>query len=397
MARLAILSPLPPGRSDAALAGASLVWALRRLGGHDVSAAWPLPESVEALLNLADLAVYHVAGDPEDREIYELAVDRPGLVVLHDLALERLIRAGLAARDPVAVQSAREALAAYDLLEDVDPGEALRVPWVSYLLRRARGVVVHSSFAARYLQALGTRTPVFVAPPPAVLDRRPLRAARRRARRLRASFGREKLVGVIGRQGAGLGLDTAIAAAGRLGAHPVVMGEARFGEDAGAGSHPTPALNVPDRELTGWVAACDVVVDLDEPPTGAIPIPVVRALQLGVPLVVASTEALPDGTDAGVRLTGGGDVDAVTEAVERAVHDRATAERGRLAAERLAAAAPAAYRAAVEQTLALVTDPVEWTLARWADALLDSGVAADGVSRGYGTIYTDALEELRPA
>ena len=252
MARLAVLTPLPPVRSDAAMAGASLVRLLRRSSRHDVSAPWPIPESVEALLGVTDLPVYHVTNDPEGREVYELAVERPGLVVLHDLALDRIVRAGLAAHDLVAMDSAREALATFDLLEGLDPGSALRMPWCSYLLRRARGVVVHSSFAARYLRALETRTPVFTAAPPAACDRRALggsppeppaasdagaRAGGRGHRR-----DRRRNAGIAGRR------DTP---PGRPG--PGLRLRAPEGTPGGVTRVGLPE----ERDLVAWLAACD--------------------------------------------------------------------------------------------------------------------------------------------
>jgi glycosyltransferase involved in cell wall biosynthesis len=394
MARLAVLSPLPPARSDAALAGASLVRVLRRLGGHDVSAPWPLPESVEALLGLADLTVYHAAGDPEDREIYELAVERPGLVVLHDLGWERLIRAGLAARGPAAVQTAREALAVYDLVEDLDPGPELRVPWVTYLLRRARGVVVHTSFAARYVRALGTRTPVFLTPPPAVLNREPLRGARRRARRLGRSLGPGPVIGIAGTIGPEAA--TAVEVAGRVGGRAVLVGHSAADVQGPAIPDAIRTVELPERDLVGWLAACDVLVAPGGSVTGSIPTAVVRALQLGIPVAAGRAASLPDGVEPAVPVADPRDAGAVEEAVRRALADPSVGDRGRLAVERLAADGTAAYAEAVDRTLALLRDPLEWTLARWAEALLDSGVAGDGVARGYGTVYTAALEELRP-
>jgi hypothetical protein len=55
----------------------------------------------------------------------------------------------------------------------------------------------------------------------------------------------------------------------------------------------------------------------------------------------------------------------------------------------------ASLRRAVESTLALVGNPAEWTLGRWAAALADVGVGqAEVSSEGYGLRFVEALDEL---
>jgi hypothetical protein len=55
-----------------------------------------------------------------------------------------------------------------------------------------------------------------------------------------------------------------------------------------------------------------------------------------------------------------------------------------------------ALDAAVDATVALIRDPAEWAVGRWASALVDCGVGPDDVSaEGYGLRYAEALEELR--
>jgi hypothetical protein len=51
---------------------------------------------------------------------------------------------------------------------------------------------------------------------------------------------------------------------------------------------------------------------------------------------------------------------------------------------------------AVASTLALINDPAERTLGRWASALRDSGVGPEElVAEGYGLRYVEALDEIR--
>jgi hypothetical protein len=406
MTEIVVLSPLPPVRSDASMAGSALV-RLLRTGRHSVRAPWPFPESVEAVLGAADLAVYHLSNDLEDRDVYELALEKPGLVVLHDLVLDRVVRGLVRSRDPVGIESAREALAASDLLGSAAFPEPLSVPWCSLVVRRARGLVVHSTFAARYLEALGVRTPTFIAPHPAVAHPPAARAARRRARRLRRRLGGGAVLGVVGDLGRQMGLEMAVEASRGLAmpASVVAIGHQGAADETTAfmasfDSGPVIwAAQLSESEMTAWVAACDVILDLGHPPRPTVPTSVVRALQLGVPVVASSPMSVPDGTQDAAVLLGSSPPDpaeVVGEVTRILANPRSAGAAGKLAVELMAASAAPVYLEAVDRTSSLLQDPFRWTLGRWASALVDSGVPEGWVGRGYGAAYTDALEELRP-
>jgi hypothetical protein len=151
MARLAVLAPVPPSRSPTAPAGRALVRLLRR-GRHRVRVLWPVPEDLEVVLARTDLAVHLVSPDPEDREGYRAAVEHPGLVVLPDLDLERVVRALVRSRDAAGRAAILEAEAA----------GAEGPVWSAHVARRARGLVVPDEHAREDLRRLGCRTPVFV-------------------------------------------------------------------------------------------------------------------------------------------------------------------------------------------------------------------------------------------
>jgi hypothetical protein len=129
---------------------------------------WPVPESVEVVLRTVDLPVYFMANAPEEREIYQVAMEHPGLVVLEELSLERVIQVLVRARDPIGFAARAEAERLQAQLEgrDVDPD----VPWSAQAARRARGVVVHSEQHRQALRAIGCRTPIHVASPPTAGD-----------------------------------------------------------------------------------------------------------------------------------------------------------------------------------------------------------------------------------
>jgi len=388
------------------MAGSALVRVLRRTGRHTVRAPWPIPESVEALLGVSDLAVYHLSGDLEDREIYEMALERPGLVVLHDLVLDRLVRGLMRSGDPTGIESAQEALAAFDRLQEAGLPEPVVTPWCALAVRRARGLVVHSAYAARYVSAMGARTPVFVAPHPSLADRVPQRAARRRGGRLRRGLPSGPVLGVVGDVGPEMGLEVAVDASRQLGVSATVVAIGPLaGEEARAfmasfeAGPVTWAVHLTEDAMVAWLAACDVVLDLRNPPPATAATSVVRAMQLRVPVVASSSMSVPDGAQEATVLLSSSppDPSEVADAVERALaeHQRFGAAASK-AVERVSAGVVPAYAEAVDRTVALLRDPVRWSLGRWAAALVDAGVAEGWVRRGYGAAYTDALEELRP-
>lgn len=405
MTGLVLVSELPPARSEAAASGASLVRILRRAGFRGIRADWPPSEATEVSLAAGDLPLFHVTNDLEGREIYEMALAYPGLVVLDDLALDRLVRGLSHGRDPLGAESEREARRAAGRVSAPDLPETLAVPWCARLVRRARGVVVHSSFAARYLDALGCRTPVFVAPHPIVLPLRRHRASARRARRIRREIGRKTIVGAVGAVEVGERLLALMDAAGRLAAQVVVIGRAVPGElvDAAHRSAPgwlTVVDNLAPPDLATWIRACDVVVDFGKLSTAEAGVPLLRALHEGVPVAMRPAGGvleLPD--DAALRLPGeepsSSDLaSALTEILERG--RAAFASQGRAAVDRLAAEAAPAYGAAVRRSLALLRDPARWGLARWARSLVEAGADDEAVAVGYGSGYAAALAELAP-
>jgi hypothetical protein len=172
VARIIVFAPLPPSRSPLARSGKALVKLLKRAlrGRHDVRGMWPVPESVQAVLRTLDLPVYFLANSPEEREIYQVAMEHPGLVVLGDLSLERVVQMLVRGRDPLGFAARREAERLQEELvgNDVDPD----VAWSASAARRARGVVVHSDEHRSALRAIGCRTPTYVAPPPVAGDAR---------------------------------------------------------------------------------------------------------------------------------------------------------------------------------------------------------------------------------
>ncbi|HEX6262259.1 MAG TPA: glycosyltransferase family 4 protein, partial [Actinomycetota bacterium] len=347
--RVAFLTPLPPAPTGIAAYSRAVLDRLERRGvGHELVPRAPRSlEEAERLAETSDLAVYHVGNNPLfHRHIYGAAIRRPGLVVLHDLALDDLIRGLDAASDPAAGPARTEARAAARALRtsglDVDP--PLATPWSAHLVRRARGVIVHAPFGARYLEAFGCRTPVFVVPHPPVPEPSGSRAARAERRVRRRLAGRSPVVGVLGDIGGAKGIEAVLDAVARLEqpALLAIVGRRIPGFDAaeavgrsGLGDRVVVEQDVSDVVFGAWLRACDVVVNLRHPHRGEVSGTLVRAMQAGVPTVVSATGTyldLPD--DAVVRVPAGPpDPQALVEALGVLLADparrRAIGERAR--------------------------------------------------------------------
>ncbi|MGH2724183.1 MAG: glycosyltransferase family 4 protein [Actinomycetota bacterium] len=418
MARVLYLSPLPPAPTGIATYSAAVLGELRASGftkRHRVEAPWPIRGRIEEQARAADLPVYHLGNNLDfHRDIYALAARHPGLVVLHDLALDDLGGALLAVGDPLGGPTRVEAMDAAYRLDPPSVGldEPLRVPWCAYVVRRSRGVIVHSEFGRRYLKAFGSLTPVFVVPHPAVETPRAVRRAERRAARLRNGFPGRVLVGVLGDLGRAKAIGEVLEAVARVGppAHLVVVGrripmfdvEQEVVEPSGHRDRVTVVPDVSDRDFLTWLAACDVVVNLRHPHRGEVSGTVVRALQAGKPTVVPAEGTYLDWPeDAVVRVPAGppgpDDLAAALGPLVRdpsrraAVGGRARAHIGAL--ERGHATARG-YAEAVEATLRLIRDPGRDALSRWAGSLTDLGASPEMVRRGLGAGYAESLAEL---
>ena len=164
-------SPLPPARTGVADYAAALLEALRGRGSVAVSA------------ERADVFLYHLGNNHLHREIYTRALERPGVVVLHDAVLQHFF---LGALDEAAYEEefgynygswsrdlARElyrarATSAFD-------SRYFQYPMLRRIVERSRAAIVHNAAAAEIVrrhcpQAAIIEIPhLFVAPPAPVL------------------------------------------------------------------------------------------------------------------------------------------------------------------------------------------------------------------------------------
>jgi glycosyltransferase involved in cell wall biosynthesis len=418
--RLAFLGPLPPARTGVATYDASVLDGLRRIGfmdRHRLDVLWPLEPKHEGTVPWYALGVYQLGNNVEfHRDVYRFACEAPGLIVLHDLALDDFTRGMVVGGDPLGFVATREAARLRDRLRspDILRNEPLRDPWCAHVARRARGIIVHSDFCRRYLEELGCRTPVFVVPHPAIESVSDMRGAERRARSLRSpleSQGARIVIGALGDLNEAKRLDAVLSAVGRLpnDVHVVLVGRRIEGYDVGAvvarrglGDRTHLHTDVSDEEFRAWLYASDVVVDLRFPHRGEVSGTLTRAMQAGRPTVVSATGTyldVPD--DLVVRvLPGPPNVEELAATLAGLADDGERRARiGSAAAahmERLARtdASATGYANAIEETLSLVRDPVRVAMARWGGSLVDVGVDEEAIEAGYGLSYARAFDDF---
>ena len=355
--RLAWVSPLPPATSGIADYSADLLPQLARHADlvlfHDGGVA---PErelaarfdcrDVETLDEKAassfDLVVYQIGNSaPHHAASYRKALAIPGVVVLHETMLHHLVRGMTIARGDAAAyrEEMRYAagrsgqLAAQRLLDTHYPVDTWSYPLFERLVDRSVGVVVHSEFARERVLLSRPLARVERVPMGIDLERSPLPSPADRASiRERLGVGpNDFVIASFGFVTPQKRLDPVLAAFARLRADQprarfVIVGEvsphyaldellARTGRDG-----VDVVGRVDAARFAGWMAACDVAVNLRHPTGGETSASFLRLLALGRPTIVNRTGSfaeVPDGACLQLPL------DAFEEATLEAIFRRA--------------------------------------------------------------------------
>jgi glycosyltransferase involved in cell wall biosynthesis len=419
--RIAFVGPMPPASTGIASYDRAVLDGLARTGfleRHRTDILWPLRPHHERSILDYELGIYQLGNNVEfHRGVYRLACSAPGLVVLHDLAIDGLVRGLQRVGDPFGAAAAREAARLIVRVSDPDiaRNEPLQLVWCAGIARMARGIVVHSDFCRRYLESVGCLTPVFTVPHPVVQDEVLMRRAEPRARELRASLearGARTVVIAPGDINEAKCLDALVEAMVTLPAdvHAVLVGRRIPGTDIAAaiadhavGDRVSVHYDVSDDDFRAWLVAADIAVDLRFPHRGEVSGSLAMAMVAGLPTIVSATGTYLDVPEEMVVRVAPGRADPVelAERIRMLSADperRASiggAARTHMGTLRASEATAKGYEEAILATRELVLDPTEPILHRWATSLAEIGVDETLVGDGYGTSYARALESFR--
>ena len=151
---------MPPARTGVADYSAALVRALARVADVEVNA------------RQADVFLYHLGNNGQHREIYQQALERPGVIVLHDAVLHHFMLGTLEERRYIEEFCYNYGGWSEDLARDLWRGRArwatdyryFRYPMLKRVVERSLGVVVHNPRAAAMVAAHAPGTPIFEIP-----------------------------------------------------------------------------------------------------------------------------------------------------------------------------------------------------------------------------------------
>jgi glycosyltransferase involved in cell wall biosynthesis len=419
--RLAFVGPMPPAATGIASYDRAVLDGLGRIGfleRHRTDVLWPLKANQQRSIANYDLGIYQLGNNAGFHLlIYRLAFTSPGLVVLHDLALDGLVRSLERTGDLLGLAATREAAALRGRVTDPDIArhEPLRIVWSAAVARAARGIVVHSAFCKRYLESAGIRTPIFTVPHPVVEDGASMGRAEPRARELREPLeagGARMVVVAPGDVNEAKCLPALVEAMATLprDVHAVVVGRRIPGTDIRAaiadlavGDRVTVHHDVSDDDFRAWLAAADIAVDLRFPHRGEVSGSLAMAMVAGVPTLVSATGTyldIPEGLVVHV-APGPADPAELAARIRELWEDpdrRARigeAARAHMEAQRASDATAKGYEHAILATRDIVLDPSRAVLARWARNLAAVGVDDSLVEEGYGVSYARALESFQ--
>lgn len=164
--RVALFTPLPPSKTGTADYGAALAAEMEKLVSLTVFENTPLSFEPERF----DHVVYQIGNNPFHAGIYELALQRPGVVVLHEASVHYLIRSLTLSRGNHKgyLREVMYEIFGNDLgrfagkhlpIETPQPHEFLML---RRLLDRCQSCIVHSRYAERLVRLKGFRGPIEV-------------------------------------------------------------------------------------------------------------------------------------------------------------------------------------------------------------------------------------------
>lgn len=358
--RLAIdyVSPLPPVRSGIADYSLDLLAALeplcdlrvvqvpgQRIAG-EVAARW-LPVAAELIGEGDRLPVYQMGNNEYHAPVMELALSKPGVVTLHDVVLHHLLvemTLGQAQLDPYLERLAAdhgwvgERAARARQWGELGQAAMFSLPAHRTLLRRQRGVLVHSRWAAERVREEDTEIEVRRVPMGIPLPHEPDQEAGLVFRQHLGLGPHTPLIGTFGFQTPIKRTEKVIAALAQVGmeqTHLLIAGEVSpvldFEEEAselGVGERVHCLGFLDYDEFEAAIAACDLCVNLRYPTAGETSASLLRVLAVGRPAIVsdyAHSSELPDDVVVKIPL-GEGEAEALAERVGNLLANRSRLE-----------------------------------------------------------------------
>ena len=297
--RVAFFSPLPPRRSGIADYSATLLEHLKPLVEVQAFADASQPFDPADF----DIALYQLGNNPDHDFVYEAALRHPGVVVMHESNLHHLIAELTIRRDnwegylrECEYEGGPEALAYARRVRALEVGpdyEGVRM--TRRVLGAARGVIVHSQFMVDEMRACGFHGPVARIPHGAWVP-----DASRNAWRHRLGLDETvPLIGIFGFLKPYKRIAESLRAFRRLlrvvpTAKMILVGEPHpdfplqsLIRSLGLTAAVRPMGFAPIEDFTGYMAACDIVLNLRYPTVGESSGSLLRALGLGKAVLVS--------------------------------------------------------------------------------------------------------------
>lgn len=307
--RVAFFSPLPPCRSGIADYSETLAEHLKPLLELEVFADGDRPFDASRF----DVALYHLGNNPYHGFVYEAALRHPGVIVMHESNLHHLIADLTIRRNDwdaylreCEYEGGPEALAYARRVQALEVGpdyEGVRM--TRRALESARGVIAHSQFMVDEMRAAGFDGPIARIPHGAWIPE-----ASRNAWRYRLGIDESTpLIGVFGFLKPYKRIAESLRAFRRLlrvtpAAKMILVGEPHPDFPLQPLIHSlglSAAVRVmgftPIEDFTGYMAACDIVLNLRYPTVGESSGSLLRALGLGKAVLVSDVGAFREFPD----------------------------------------------------------------------------------------------------
>jgi glycosyltransferase involved in cell wall biosynthesis/SAM-dependent methyltransferase len=297
--RIAFFSPLPPARSGIADYSEALLGSLRYLADVEVFSSGSQPFDPARF----DAILYQVGNNGYHDFVYETALRHPGIVVMHESNLHHLIADLTIRRDnwdayvnECAYNGGDRARAFAERVRKLEVGPDYEgLPLTRRILESARGVIVHSHFMEAEIRAAGFQGPVAVIPHGAWIPE-----ADRNAWRHKLGLDEvTPLIGIFGYLKPYKRIAESLRAFRRLvrlvpNARMIMVGEPhpefpleQMIRTMGLSAHVRILGFAPIGDFVGYLAACDIVLNLRYPTVGESSGTLLRSLGLGKAVLVS--------------------------------------------------------------------------------------------------------------